>query len=62
MHTYVLDIQILFIALFAISKRRKVQKKAIDFFPSRMFNSLLPSGLPTLRVASLVKKRRSRRN
>lgn len=61
MHTYVLDIQILFIALFAISKRWKVQKKATVFFPSCMF-SLLPSGLQTLGMAPLVKNRRSRRN
>lgn len=59
---YVLDIHTLFIALSAISKRRKVQKKATDFFLSHMYNGLLPSGFQTLGMAPLVKKRRSRRN
>lgn len=53
---------IFFFVLFAISKR-KVQKKAIDFFPpSHMYNSLFSSDLQTSGMASLVKKRRNRRN
>lgn len=62
---YVLNIHILyedFTAVFAITRRRKVQKKATAFLPSRMYSSLLLSSFQTSGMAPLEKKEQHKKS
>lgn len=56
---YVLNIHILyeeFTASFALTRRRKVQKKTTAFLPSRMYSSLVLSSFQTSGMAPLEKE------
>lgn len=62
---YVLNIHILyedFTAVFAITRRRKVQKKATIFLPSRLYSSLLLSSFQTSGMAPLEKKEQHKKS